>query len=128
MEVIKDEKIIEDLMKKLNYVFDSKNTGTPGIEYVMYNDSVLNKWLSYYDFLDQKETEIMELTGESLSHILYTKYYWQFRFNKRHEELYGEDEGLEQQLSLIIDDIDQRAEDDITLSIKILQEIEEGKV
>ena len=128
MEVIKDEKIIEDLMKKLNYVFDPKNTGTPGIEYVMYDDSVLNKYLSYYDFLDQKETEIMELTGESLSHILYTKYYRQFIFNKRHEELYGEDEGLEQQLSLIIDDIDQRAEDDITLSIKILQEIEEGKV
>lgn len=40
--------------------------------------------------------------------ILYSKYYWFLRFVDRCREVYGFDAGLEQQKSMILDEIDQR--------------------
>ena len=87
--------VMESLIHKTNYPLKYK-----------YNDPDLNKMLNYWLFLDEHESMILKLTGESLETILYSKYYWSSRFIDRYTNLHGADAGLEQCRDKILDEMD----------------------
>lgn len=91
-----------------------------------YEDEVLNDFMNYWMFFDEKEEIIQGLTEESLEVILYIKYYWSSRYIERYSELYGTDAGAEQQRYKIIEDLDQRTNGDVDWNL--IKMIEEGNV
>ena len=95
MEIIKDN--IENVLIASNYVFKEK-----------YPDNPLNSFYNYWNFLNEYEEELIDAQNASLESILYSKYYWFSRLTDRFHEIYGFDAGIDQQQSMIIDEMDQR--------------------
>ena len=95
MEMIKEN--IEKALMALNYVFKEK-----------YPDNPLNNFYNYWHFLNEGEEELIETQNASLETILYSKYYWFSRLTDRFHEIYGFDAGIDQQQSMIIEEMDQR--------------------
>lgn len=73
-----------------------------------HEEKALNQPLNCWCFLETKETEIMDLTGEALDVILYSKYYWSTRYIEKYKECYGQDAGLEQNRDKILEELEQR--------------------
>ena len=97
---MKDKQIIHDIekiMMESNYIFKEK-----------YPDNPLNSFYNYWYFLNEYEEELIETQNASLEAILYSKYYWFSRLTDRFYEVYGFDAGIDQQQSMIIDEMDQR--------------------
>lgn len=89
-----------------------------------YEDFQLNKLFNYWSFFEQKEIKIKELTNVSLDVILYSKYYWCTRYREKYMELYGQDTGIDQQQYKIIEELEQRLNNDIDWNL--IQIIEDG--
>lgn len=110
MKILKEN--MEELIVKTKYIMKNQ-----------YKDVNLNILLNYWIFFEEKEAMIQELTNESLEVILYNKYYWCSRYKDRYTELYGQDVGVEQQQYKIIEELEQRIDDDIDWSfIQLLEE------
>ena len=86
---ILDENTIIELMIEL---------GCNEQETIRIRDTELKRCLSFVSFLENSEASIInKLNFLKREDIFYNLYYWQNRFKKRHFELFGYDEGLEQQ-------------------------------
>lgn len=59
-------------------------------------------------FFYEYEEELKAARSICLETILYSKYYWFSRLAERFYEVYGFDAGIEQQQSMILEEIDQR--------------------
>ena len=113
MKILKEN--IEELLTKAMYIKRKE-----------YEDKVLNDFLNYWVFFEEKEGVIQALTKESIEVILYSKYYWSSRYIERYFELYDWDAGIEQQQYKIIEEIDQRINGDVDWNI--IKMIEEDNV
>ena len=95
MKILKDN--IEKVLMEVHYVYKEK-----------YPDDQLNCFYNYWNFLNEHEEELIAVKDITLETILYSKFYWFSRLTDRFHEVFGFDAGIDQQQSMIIDEIDQR--------------------
>ena len=108
MELLSAKKL-ESLIKSLNY---------KDIEAERIKDQSLRKLLMYVHVLGYLETKaINEKEYSNIQNLFYSRYYWFCQFKERYFELYGHDEGLEQQSFKMISDYSQRFPDKIDWNI-----------
>lgn len=112
MNILKEN--MEELLMKTNYTIKKE-----------YEDVILNTFLNYWSFCEEKESILQVLTNETLEVILYSKYYWCSRYKERFLELYGTDAGVEQQQYKIIEELEQRVQG--AIDWKLLQVLEEER-
>lgn len=113
MKVLKEN--MEELLTEADYLKRKE-----------YEDKELNDSFNYWVFFEEKEKIIQTLTNESIESILYSKYYWSSRYKERYMEIYGSDASVEQQQYKILEEIDQRINEDVDWNI--IQLIEEDNV
>lgn len=111
MKILKKE--IEKLIKRSSYTKKKQ-----------FEDTNLNDFLNYWIFFEEYEPLIKELTNEPIEVILYSKYYWCSKYKNLYTKLYGKDVGLEQQQYKLVEELDQRLDEDIDW--ECLQLIENG--
>ena len=92
MKILKNK--IDELAVRAGYSFKK-----------VYGDQRVNTLLNLWHFFDERETEIQEITEESLETVLYSKYYWCTKYKSRFNQLFGVDAGLDQQQYRIIEEI-----------------------
>lgn len=102
---------IDELAMKIGYSFEKTH-----------DDQQVNTLLNFWKFFDKREQEIQEITGIQLEVILYSKYYWCTRYKEKYNQLFGVDEGLDQQQYRIIEEINHRTG---SVNWKLIQTIEE---
>lgn len=109
MKIIKEN--IEEIFRLTGY--DPKEK---------YEDSQLNSLFNGFCVFEEKENEIIDAAGLSLSEVLYSKYYWFSMLKACMNKIYGEDAGLAQQQFKIVEEITQRAG---AADWQLLEEIEQ---
>ncbi len=92
----------------------------------IYDNDMLNNYINYCKFLEEKEEFLYNVLYITLETILYPKYFWYFKYKELYFELYGTDVSIEQQQYKILGEIENRLEDNINWSF--IQLIEEGVV
>ena len=98
MKIIKDT--IEKLLQETDYIYQEE-----------YEDEELNSCYNYWYFLEKNEEELRRTKNIPLETILYSKYYWFSRLVDGSHQVYGPNVGMDQQLDMILDEIDQRLTD-----------------
>ncbi|MCL1895759.1 MAG: hypothetical protein FWG03_04345 [Clostridiales bacterium] len=90
---------IETIIGTINVTDESDESNT-------LEDGCLKACLNYARFLDLEKTRIIEINSAlSVDDLLYSGYYWFVQYKNRFFELYGHDEGLEQQAYKMIERI-----------------------
>ena len=106
----------------LNHIIDVLNFKEDSAE--VFEDTLLSAYNSYVHVLDEQKPSILE-TDSSLKpdDLYYSAYYWFTQFKSRHFELFGHDEGLEQQGFIILENISMSLEE---IDWSIIEVIEKG--
>lgn len=73
------------------------------------DDARLNEFLAYYSFLKNSAGSIL-LDKQS---TYYSMYFWFVQFKERYFEVYGHDEGVEQEGFKLLEEIDSQLEEGI---------------
>lgn len=117
MEILMDDKL-ESIIQALNF----KDSEAEKIE-----DPLLNKFLMYVHVLVQLETKaITENSLSEINSLFYSRYYWFNQFKERYFELYGHDEGLEQQSFKMLSDYSERFPEKMNWGI--IEQIENNSI
>ncbi|AZK45326.1 hypothetical protein [Paenibacillus lentus] len=74
------------------------------------DDNRLNELLAYYTFFKSNDAGSVPLDKQS---IYYSMYFWFAQFKERHFEVYGPDEGIEQEGFKLLEEIDYQLEEGI---------------
>lgn len=99
MYLLNSEEEINEIMERINPVFDEK-------AYIEINNEQLKSVLYKFVFVTNYSERIKEeLPSLSESDLLYSQYYWFTKFKKGYTQLYGEDASMEQQAFKIIETI-----------------------
>ena len=70
------------------------------------DDANLRNYLKYVNILDSEKSKILEANNKyDVEDLYYSKYYWFIKFKNRYFDIYGHDEGLEQQAFRMLEDI-----------------------
>ena len=90
-------KVIDNLINIMNFKYDNAEK---------FSDSDLSNYIKYIHILDLEKSNILEMNDAfCMEDLQYSRYYWFLRFKNRYFDLYGHDEGLEQQAFKLLEDI-----------------------
>lgn len=108
MDVL-NAKVMDNLIIILNY----KDVDAEALE-----DVILRTYLTYVNILDSEKTKILETINTiSAEDLHYNRYYWFIKFKNRYFDLYGHDEGIEQQAYKMLENIDMYLENGIDWTV-----------
>lgn len=82
-----------------------------------YENENVNIFMNYFNLLDKNESILLKDTSIELNTLLYTKYYFFAKFKKEFSKYYAHDEGVEQQMFKIVEEIDQKLEEGVDWSV-----------
>jgi len=75
-----------------------------------YNDIELNRYYNYYEFICNKEQELLDTFNMCYEDILYSKYYWFSKLKNRYELVLHKDVGIDQYQYKILEEIELNVE------------------
>ena len=89
-------------------------------------DAHLRTCINYAHVLDVEKTRILEMDSAlNLGDLCYSSYYWFTQYKNRYFELFGHDEGLEQQAYKMLENISVSLEN---INWSIIEQIDNGVV
>lgn len=109
MKILKNN--VDALISKVKYTFEK-----------VYDDQEMNTLFNLWRLFDTRETEIRDVTGETVETVLYSKYYWCTKYKNLYNRMFGGDVGLDQQQYRIIEEINRRVD---SVDWELIQMIEE---